>query len=58
MIVSLRMSHIILVLTSAVLPLAWVSQEGVLLMLSVASLVLAGQIVGQSTMATPEPRRT
>jgi len=27
-------------------------------MFSVASLVLAGQIVGQSTMATPEPRRT
>jgi len=52
------MSHIILVLTTAVLPLAWATQEGVLLMFSVASLVLAGQIVGQSTMATPEPRRT
>lgn len=58
MTVSLRMSHIILVLTTAVLPLAWASQEAVLLMFSVASLVLAGQIVGQSTMATPEPRRT
>ena len=58
MTVSLRMSHIILVLTTAILPLAWATQEGVLLMLSVASLVLAGQIVGQSTMATPQPRRT
>jgi len=51
MIVSLRMSHIILVLTTALLPLAWATREGVLLMLAV-------QIVGQSTMATPEPQRS
>lgn len=58
MMISLRMSHIILVLTTALLPLAWASREGVLLMMAVASLVLAGQIVGQSTMAAPEPGRS
>lgn len=56
MTVSVRMSHMILVLTSALLVLAWASQEGVLLMMAVASLVLAGQIVGQSTMAAEKSR--
>ena len=56
MTVSVRMSHVILVLTSALLPLAWASHEVGYLMLAVAALILAGQIVGQSTMATEKAR--
>ena len=56
MTVSVRMSHMILVLTTVLLPLAWASHEAVLLMMAVASLVLAGQIVGQSTMAAEQSR--
>lgn len=43
--ISLRTSYFLLVLTCAVLPLAVAAHDPVVLMWSVASLILAGQLV-------------
>jgi hypothetical protein len=57
--ISLRMSHLILVLTSTtLLPLAWASHDPINLMLAVACTVFATMIVVQARTEEPAPRRT
>jgi hypothetical protein len=56
--ISLRMSHLILVLTSTLLPLAWASHDPINLMLAVACTVFAAMIVVQARTEEPAPRRT
>jgi hypothetical protein len=62
MMLSLRTSHVILVLTSVLLPLAWASYDPINLMLAVACAILAGMIVvqarAQARAESPAPRRT
>jgi hypothetical protein len=55
--VSLRLSYVLLVLTSAILPLAFASNDPVNVMLAVASLVIAGAIFGQARDAANESRQ-
>lgn len=54
--VSLRLSYVLLVLTSAIMPLAFASNDPVNVMLAVASLVIAGAIFGQARDTANEAR--
>jgi len=52
--ISLRTSYLLLVLTCALLPLAFASQDALAVMWAVACVVFAGQIVGQTRAAVRE----
>lgn len=52
--ISLRTSYLLLVLTCALLPLAFASEDALAVMWAVACVVFAGQIVGQTRAAVRE----